>query len=126
MTTKYTDDHEWVTLEGDIVTIGITGFAAKAIGEAVFAEPPEVGASFDSGDDMGVIDSSKASSEIFAPVSGEVTARNEAWDDPDELDDLMADPTGKGWFCKMKISDAGQLDGLMDKAAYDTFCEGLD
>ena len=121
MSIKYTEDHEWVSIDGDIGTVGITRHAADQIGEAVYAEPPEVGTTVSMGDDMGVIENNKAASDIFAPVSGEVVERNDRWDDPEALDELIADPAGAGWFCKIKLSDAGELDKLMDEAAYTAF-----
>jgi len=123
MTTKFTEDHEWVTLEGDIATVGITKYAAEALGDVVFVEVPEAGASFAKGDDMAVVESVKAASDVYAPISGEVTEANAALADAPET--VNEDPEGAGWFAKLKVADKGELDGLMDAAAYKTFCDGL-
>jgi len=123
MTTKFTEDHEWVSVEGDIATVGITKYAAEALGDVVFVEVPETGASFAKGDDMAVVESVKAASDVYAPIGGEVTEANSALADaPETVND---DPEGAGWFAKLKIADAGELDGLMDAAAYKTFCDSL-
>ena len=120
MTTKFTKDHEWVSVDGDIATVGITTFAAEALGDVVFVELPDVGATFAQGADMAVVESVKAASDVYAPISGEITDVNEALTEaPETVNDA---PEAGGWFCKMKVSDAGQLDGLMDKAAYDAHC----
>lgn len=123
MTTYYSEDHEWIAVEGDIGTVGITKYAAEQLGDVVFVEPPEAGASFSKGDDMAVVESVKAASDVYAPVSGEVVEANGALGDAPET--VNEDPEGKGWFCKLKLSDAGELSGLMDAAAYTAFCEGL-
>ena len=123
MTTKFTEDHEWVTLEGDVATVGITKYAAEALGDVVFVEVPEVGASFAKGDDMAVVESVKAASDVYAPIGGEVTEGNSALADaPETVND---DPEGAGWFAKLKVADKAELDGLMDAAAYKTFCDAL-
>ena len=123
MTTKFTEDHEWVSVEGDTATVGITKYAAEALGDVVFVEVPEVGASFAKGDDMAVVESVKAASDVYAPISGEVTEANGALADAPET--VNEDPEGAGWFAKLKVSDASQLDDLMDADAYKTFCDGL-
>jgi glycine cleavage system H protein len=120
MTTKYTKDHEWVTVDGDIATVGITQFAAEALGDVVFVELPEVGATFSHGADMAVVESVKAASDVYAPVSGEITEVNDALGDAPET--VNEGPEAGGWFCRMKLADAGELDALMDRAAYDAFC----
>lgn len=123
MSTYFTEDHEWIAVDGDVGTIGITKYAAEQLGDVVFVEVPDSGASFGKGDDMAVVESVKAASDVYAPVSGEVTDGNgELADAPETVNE---DPEGKGWFCKLKLSDKGELDGLMDAAAYKTFCEGL-
>ena len=123
MTTKFTEDHEWVTLEGDVATVGITKYAAEALGDVVFVEVPETGASFAKGDDMAVVESVKAASDVYAPIGGEVTEGNSALADaPETVND---DPEGAGWFAKLKVTNASELDGLMDAAAYKTFCDAL-
>lgn len=123
MTIKFTQDHEWVSVAGDIATIGITTYAAQALGDVVFVEVPEIGASFSKGDDMAVVESVKAASDVYAPVGGEITQANDALADAPET--VNEDPEGAGWFAKIRIADASELDGLMDAAAYKTFCDGL-
>ncbi len=123
MTVYFTQDHEWIDVEGDVGTIGITKYAAEQMGDVVFVEVPEVGAEFTKGDDMAVVESVKAASDVYAPVSGQVTESNGALGDTPET--VNEDPEGAGWFCKLKLSDAGQLGAMMDAAAYKTFCEGL-
>ncbi len=123
MSTYYTEDHEWIAVEGEIGTVGITKYAAEQLGDVVFVEVPEAGASFGKGDDMAVVESVKAASDVYAPIAGEVTAGN--GDLADAPETVNEDPEGKGWFCKLKLSDTGELSGLMDAAAYKTFCEGL-
>lgn len=123
MTTKFTEDHEWVAVDGDIATVGITKYAAEALGDVVFVEVPEVGASFAKGDDMAVVESVKAASDVYAPIGGEVTEGNGALADAPET--VNEDPEGAGWFAKLKVADKAELDGLMDAAAYKTFCDAL-
>ena len=121
MTTYYTTEHEWIRVEGDIGTVGITAFAAEKLGDVVFVELPEVGKQMKKEGDMAVVESVKAASDVYAPVSGSVNAANTAIvDDPAKVN---ADPEGEGWFVKLKLSNAGELSGLMDRAAYDKFCE---
>ena len=123
MSTKFTEDHEWVAIDGDIATVGITKYAAEALGDVVFVEVPEIGASFGKGDDMAVVESVKAASDVYAPISGEVTEANSALGEaPETVND---DPEGAGWFAKMKIGSASELDSLMDAAAYKAFCDAL-
>lgn len=120
---KFSEDHEWILVEGDIGTIGITGYAQEQLGDIVFVELPEAGKSLAKGDEAAVVESVKAASEIYAPVSGEVAAANDALaEDPAKVN---SDPQGEGWFFKMKIADPSELDGLMDEAAYKTYVEGL-
>lgn len=123
MSTYFTEDHEWIAVDGDTGTVGITKYAAEQLGDVVFVEVPEAGTSFGKGDDMAVVESVKAASDVYAPVAGEVTEGN--GDLADAPETVNEDPEGKGWFCKIKLSDKGDLDGLMDAAAYQTFCEGL-
>ncbi|WOR14445.1 glycine cleavage system protein GcvH [Hyphomonas sp. FCG-A18] len=123
MTTYYSEDHEWIAVDGDIGTVGITKYAAEQLGDVVFVEVPEAGASFGKGDDMAVVESVKAASDVYAPVAGEVVEGN--GDLADAPETVNEDPEGKGWFCKLKLADAGELSGLMDAAAYKTYCEGL-
>ncbi|MEE9348249.1 MAG: glycine cleavage system protein GcvH [Robiginitomaculum sp.] len=123
MTMKYTEDHEWIKVEGDSATIGISPYAANALGDVVFVELPDIGTEFDKGDEAAVIESVKAASEVYAPVGGEVIAVNAALEDAPETVNASAD--GDGWFIKIKIKDADELDGLMDADAYKAFCAEL-
>ena len=123
MSVKYTEDHEWIKVDGDVGTIGISPYAANALGDVVFVELPEIGLELAKGDEAAVVESVKAASEVYAPVSGEVTAVNDALEDAPETVNASAD--GDGWFLKIKIADASELDGLMDAAAYKEFCAGL-
>ena len=123
MTVYYTEDHEWVSVDGDVGTVGITKYAAEQLGDVVFVEVPETGARFSKGDDMAVVESVKAASDVYAPVSGDVTEANDGLGDAPET--VNADPEGNGWFCRIKLSDPAQLSALMDKSGYDAFCEGL-
>jgi glycine cleavage system H protein len=123
MTTYYSEDHEWIAVEGDVGTVGITKYAAEQLGDVVFVEVPDVGADFAKGDDMAVVESVKAASDVYAPVSGTVSESNEALGDAPET--VNEDPEGAGWFCKLTLSNKGDLDGLMDADAYKTFCAGL-
>ncbi|MEM1380186.1 MAG: glycine cleavage system protein GcvH [Pseudomonadota bacterium] len=116
MTTKFTKDHEWIRIEGDIAVVGITTHAAEQLGDVVFVELPDVGKAFDQGADMAVVESVKAASDVYAPVSGEIVEANAALVDAPE--GVNEGPEGDGWFVKMKLSDPSQLDGLMDEAAY--------
>ena len=119
MTTKYTKDHEWVRAEGDAYVIGVSTHAAEQLGDVVFVELPEVGAAFSQGDDMAVVESVKAASDVYAPISGEIVEVNQAIvEEPAKVNE---DPGGAAWFVKIKASDAGELDGLMDDAAYKEF-----
>ena len=122
MSLKYTEDHEWIKIEGDIATVGITLHAQDALGDVVFVELPEVGSSHEQKDAIGVVESVKAAADVYAPLSGEVTEVNEALRDDPSL--ANTDPLGAGWFFKMKLSDASQLDALMDTTAYDALTQG--
>ncbi len=119
MTTKYSEDHEWVTMDGDVGTVGITDHAQSQLGDIVFVELPEVGSSVEAGGDAGVVESVKAASDLFTPVSGEITEVNAALEAEPSL--ANSDPTGDGWFFKVKLSDTSELDGLMDEAGYKEF-----
>jgi len=123
MSIKFTNDHEWVEVDGNTATVGITNYAQEQLGDVVFVELPDVGAELDQGDDSGVIESVKAASEIYAPINGQVSEVNEALNDDPALINKAAE--GDGWMYKMTISDADQLDDLMDKGAYNTYVEGL-
>ena len=119
MTMKYTKEHEWVKVEGDTATVGITKHAAEQLGDVVFVETPEVGATLEQGGESGVVESVKAASDVYAPVSGEVTEVNEVLsDDPGKVN---ADPEGDGWFYKVKLTNPDELNELMDAAAYEAF-----
>ncbi|HEY1797657.1 MAG TPA: glycine cleavage system protein GcvH [Stellaceae bacterium] len=116
---RFTKDHEWVRREGDTVVIGITDYAQEQLGDVVYVELPEVGRQVEQGKDAAVVESAKAASEVYAPVSGEVVAVNEAIaGDPSKVN---ADPMGDGWFMKLRLADPAQLDALMDEAAYQKF-----
>ena len=117
MSLKYTEDHEWVKLEADdIVQVGITDHAQQQLGDIVFVELPEIDATFGQGDDICVIESVKAASELKAPVSGSIVAVNELL--PDEPNIVNDDPMQAGWFCRIKLSDPSELDALLDEDAY--------
>ncbi|MGI9481387.1 MAG: glycine cleavage system protein GcvH [Hyphomicrobiales bacterium] len=118
---KFTEDHEWISLDGDIATIGITNHAQEQLGDVVFVDLPEVGASVEKGGEVAVVESVKAASDIFAPVSGEVTEVN--GDLEGEPTKVNEDAEGAGWFMKIKVSDASELEDLMDAAAYKAFAE---
>jgi glycine cleavage system H protein len=120
MTTYYTSEHEWIRVEGDIGTVGVTAFAAEKLGDVVFVELPDVGKKLKKDADMAVVESVKAASDVYAPVSGEVIEGNSAIVDAPES--VNADPEGAAWFVKLKLADRGELSGLMDKAAYEAFC----
>lgn len=124
MSMKYSEEHEWVTVDGDIATVGITDYAQKALGDIVFVEAPEIGDEINQGDEAGVVESVKAASDIITPVSGEVVEINEDLEGAPST--VNTDPTGDGWMFKVKLSDAEELDGLMDEAAYKAHCEALD
>ncbi len=116
---KYTSEHEWITVQDGIATVGISDFAQDQLGDVVFVELPEIGKQLAKGDEVAVIESVKAASEIYAPVGGEVVEINTALaDDPAKVN---ANPTGEGWFIRIRITDQGDLDGMMDEAAYGKF-----
>ncbi|WP_424981926.1 glycine cleavage system protein GcvH [Maritalea sp. S77] len=114
--TKYTEDHEYIRVEGNQGTVGITDYAQGQLGDVVFVDVPEVGAKFAKGDEVAVVESVKAASEIYAPVSGTVVAVNESLADEPGL--VNSDPVVNGWFFKIEIDDAGELEGLLDENAY--------
>ena len=115
---RFTKDHEWVRLEGDVATVGISKHAAEALGDVVFVETPDAGKTLTKGDSFAVVESVKAASDVYAPVSGEVVEGNAALASAPET--VNADPEGDGWFAKIRVSDASQLDALMDRAACGT------
>ena len=116
---KFTEDHEWLHSDGDVVVVGITEHASEQLGDVVFVELPEVGTQVAKGDEVVVIESVKAASDIMAPIDGEITEINEAL--TDEPGKVNEDPTGEAWFFKIKPTDDGQLDGYMDEDAYKDF-----
>jgi glycine cleavage system H protein len=120
---KYTDEHEWISIEGDVGTIGISAYAQEQLGDVVFVDVPQAGRKVAKGESVAVVESVKAASDIYAPASGEVVEANAAL--ADTPGDVNVEPMGKGWFFKMKLADKSELDGLMDQAAYDTFVKGL-
>ena len=124
MSTKFTNDHEWARLEGDLVTVGITDYAQKQLGEVVFVELPEVGKSVESGDEVAVVESVKAAGEVKAPLGGEVVEINETLADAPEK--VNEDPAGEGWFYRLKPTDPAALDKLLDQDAYDALLASLD
>ncbi len=115
---KYATSHEWVRLDGDIVTVGITDHAQEALGDLVFVELPEVGDEVGAGDEAGVVESVKAASDIYAPVSGEVVEINAALEDTPEL--INTDPYGEGWMYKIKVTAVDELDDLLSADEYDS------
>ena len=119
MSIKYTEDHEWLKIEGDIATVGITIHAQDALGDVVFVDLPAVGTTFAQKETAGVVESVKAAADVYMPVSGEVMEVNEALRDDPSL--ANTDPLGAGWFFKVKLSDASQLDALMDETSYANF-----
>lgn len=121
MTVYYTKEHEWVRVEGDTGTVGITDFAQGQLGDIVFVETPEAGRQVSQGGEAAVVESVKAASDVYAPVSGEVVEGNAALADEPGL--VNSDPEGEGWFFKLRLSEPGQLDALMDAAAYKAFCD---
>ncbi len=121
-TIYYTEEHEWLAVEGDIGTCGITEFAQEQLGDIVYVELPEVGRAVAQNDEIAVVESVKAASELYAPVSGEVTESNDGLaDDPAKVN---ADAMGAGWFFKLKFSDPSELENLMDGAAYAALVAG--
>ncbi|HMT14453.1 MAG TPA: glycine cleavage system protein GcvH [Aestuariivirga sp.] len=122
MSVKFSKDHEWVKMEGGIATIGITNHAQEQLGDVVFVELPKVGNKVSKGGNAAVVESVKAASEVYAPVSGEVVAVNSALEADPALVNRAAE--GDGWFMKVKVANPGDLDELMDKAAYDAFAAG--
>lgn len=123
MTRKYTEDHEWLEVSGDVATVGITDYAQQQLGDVVFVELPAVGKKVTKGGDAAVVESVKAASEVYSPATGEVVEVNSDLESaPNTVND---DPHGKGWFFKLKLGNPGELDSLMDEAGYKAFVEGL-
>jgi glycine cleavage system H protein len=122
MSIQYTREHEWIRVDGDEATVGITDFAQGQLGDIVFVDLPQPGRRVSKGGEAAVVESVKAASDVYAPVSGEVTEANPAVADDPAL--VNTDPEGEGWFFKLRLSDPSELEGLMDAAAYKEFCEG--
>jgi glycine cleavage system H protein len=122
-TMKFTKDHEWVEVEGDVATVGVTGYAAEQLGDVVFVEVPEVGKTVKQGEGLAVVESVKAASDVYAPVSGEVVEANGQLSDAPET--VNAVPEAGGWFAKIKLSNPSELDALMDRTAYEAFLSTL-
>ena len=116
MSKKFTKDHEWIDIQGDVARIGITNYAQEQLGDVVFVELPEAGRQFQQGNDAAVVESVKAASEVYAPVSGEIVEPNTKLEDDPAL--VNQDPTESGWFFTMKVSNPDELNDLMDEAAY--------
>jgi glycine cleavage system H protein len=113
---KFTEDHEWLSIDGDVATVGITAYAAEQLGDLVFVQLPDVGTKLDKGQEVAVVESVKAASDVYAPVAGEVVEVNEAIvNDPSIVN---SDPQAAGWFFKLRLADLKALDGLMDETAY--------
>ena len=123
MARYFTDEHEWIDVEGDTATVGITDYAQEQLGDIVFVEPPEVGAMIDKGGDAAVVESVKAASDVYAPISGEVVEGNAALEEDPAL--VNTSPEEDGWFFKMTIGDKAELEGLMDAKAYEAFVAEL-
>lgn len=119
----YTDEHEWIDVEDDVATVGITDYAQGQLGDIVFVELPEVGALIEQGKDAAVVESVKAASDVYAPITGEITEVNPALEDDPAL--VNSAPEDEGWFFKMTIADPGELEKLMDEDGYKAFVEDL-
>lgn len=119
----FTDEHEWIDVDGDTATVGITDYAQGQLGDIVFVELPQVGAGVAKGKDAAVVESVKAASDVYAPITGEVTEANAALEDDPAL--VNSAPEDAGWFFKLTIADKSELDGLMDASAYKSFCDSL-
>lgn len=120
---RFTNDHEWIRVEGDTAVIGITDYAQQQLGDVVFVELPEIGRALERGKDAAVVESVKAASEVYAPIDGEVIEINTLL--LDQPDTVNSDPQGKGWFFKVKLGDTAQLDALLDETAYNNMIQEL-
>ena len=116
MSLYFTKEHEWIRVEGDTATVGISNHAQQALGDIVFAEVPEAGKTLTKGEEAAVVESVKAASDVYAPAGGEVVEGNQAIAGDPSL--INTDPEGEGWFFKLRLSDAGEVEGLMDEGAY--------
>lgn len=123
MSRYFTEDHEWIEVDGDVATVGITNYAQEQLGDIVFVELPEEGKSFDKGGDAAVVESVKAASDVYSPVSGEVIEVNGALEGEPAL--VNSDAEEEGWFFKLRLSDASELETLMNESAYEKFVAGL-
>ncbi len=123
MSIKYSNEHEWIRVEGDVGTVGISQYAQEQLGDVVFVDVPQAGRTIAKGESVAVVESVKAASDIYAPAGGEVIEGNAAL--ADAPGDINADPMGKGWIFKVKLGNPADLDGLMDQAAYDEFVKSL-
>lgn len=123
MSRYFTEDHEWIDVAGDIATVGITDYAQEQLGDIVFVELPEEGKTFDKGDDAAVVESVAAASDVYSPVSGEVVEANDALEEDPAL--VNSDAEEEGWFFKLRLTNASELESLMDEAAYTKFVAGL-
>jgi len=122
-TVRYTRDHEWIRVEGDVAVIGITDYAQTQLGDVVYVELPELGRRVEQGKEAAVVESVKAASEVYAPISGEVIAVNDALSG--EPGKVNADPMGDGWFLKLRVANPKELEALLDETTYSAFVEGL-
>ena len=120
---RYSKEHEWIRVEGDVATVGITQYAQEQLGDVVFVELPDIGKKVEKGKELATVESVKAASEVYAPISGEVIEVNSALADAPAT--VNEEAQGKGWFAKLKIANKGELAGLMDEAAYQKYVEGL-
>lgn len=123
MSTVYTNDHEWISINGDVATVGITDYAQEQLGDIVFVDLPEVDLEVSVGDEISVIESVKAAGDVKSPLTGQITEVNEALEDAPES--VNSDPEGEGWIFKMTVADAGELEEYMDEAAYKSLVESL-
>ena len=123
MSVYYTKEHEWIQVERDSATVGITDYAQSQLGDVVFVEVPEAGRQLSKGGEAAVVESVKAASDVYAPVSGEVIEGNQALVDQPDL--VNTDPEGAGWFFRIRLAGTAELDGLMDQSAYRAFCDSL-
>lgn len=123
-TLKFTDEHEWILIEGNIGTVGISSYAQAQLGDVVFVEVPEIGTKYNKGDVVAIVESVKAASEVFAPVDGKIIESNKALEEDPSI--VNTDAERGGWFYKIKINNISDLDELMDKASYDQFIKGLE
>ncbi|WP_128891022.1 glycine cleavage system protein GcvH [Erythrobacter sp. HKB08] len=123
MARYFTDEHEWIDVEGDLATVGITDYAQEQLGDIVFVELPEVGTVLEAGKDAAVVESVKAASDVYAPIGGEVMEVNDSLEEDPAL--VNSSPEEDGWFFKLTIADKSELEGLMDDKAYKAFVDGL-